>query len=111
MSIADSDAVRHLSKVMFGQEMRIAAMVAIGESDGLFTLSTLADLLQLRTLSLLQKPLKSLEDAGLIERMPNVGTRSVYYQRREDTSAWKFASELAEQAMRGVQVPPGLGLS
>lgn len=107
MSIAGSAAVRSLSKAVFGQEMRIAVMVAIGESDGMFTLTSLVERLGLSTPSLLQKPLKSLEDAGLIERMPNVGTRSVYYQRREDTSAWKFAGELAEHAQRGAQASRG----
>lgn len=103
MSIAGSDAARSLSKAVFGQEMRIAVMVAIGESDGMFTLTSLVERLGLNTPSLIQKPLKSLEDAGLIERMPNVGTRSVYFQRNDESSAWKFARELAEQALREAQ--------
>jgi DNA-binding MarR family transcriptional regulator len=94
--------VRGLSKAVFGQELRIAVMVAIGESDGVFTLTNLAEQLGIYNPSLIQKPLKSLEDAGLIERMPNVGSRSVYFRRNDASSAWKFASELREQAMRRV---------
>lgn len=102
VSIADSDAVRSLSKAVFGQELRIAVMVAIGESDGVFTLTNLAEQLGIYSLSLIQKPLKSLEDAGLIERMRNPGSRSVYFRRNDASSAWKFAGELLEQAMRRV---------
>jgi DNA-binding MarR family transcriptional regulator len=107
VSIADSDAVRSLSKAVFGQELRIAVMVAIGESDGVFTLTNLAERLGVYSLSLIQKPLKSLEDAGLIERMPSAGSRSVYFRRDESSSAWKFASELLERAMRSVNSGAG----
>jgi len=98
--------VRSLSKAVFGQELRIAVMVEIGESDGIFTLSNIAEKLGLFP-SLVQVPLKSLEAAGLIQRMPRAGSRSVYFRRNDASSAWKFASELLEQAVRGVESPVG----
>jgi DNA-binding transcriptional ArsR family regulator len=103
VSRAGSDAVRSLSKAVFGQELRIAVMVAIGESDGLFTLTNISERLGLYSPSLIQAPLKSLEAAGLIERMDRVDSRSVHFRRNDASSAWKFASELFEQATREVQ--------
>ena len=102
MSVADSDAVRALSKAVFGQEMRVPVMVAIGASDGLFTATELTERLGLHSQSLIQKPLRSLEDAGLIERMISSESRSVYYRRNEASSAWRFATELLEQAEQGL---------
>lgn len=102
--MAGSDAVRSLSKAVFGQELRIAVMVAIADSDGIFTLTDIAEKLGLFP-SHVQVPLKSLEATGLIERMPKAGSRYVHFRRNDASSAWTFARELFEQAITSVKSP------
>lgn len=99
MSYAHSPAVQELSRVVFGQKNRLPVMLAIAESTGVFTASELTQQLGLASLSLIQLPLKALEDARLIVRMDTPSDRSTYYQRNE-SSAWVLARELVDAALR-----------
>lgn len=99
MSYAHSPAVQELSRVVFGQKNRLPVMLAIAESTGVFTASELTHRLGLASLSLIQLPLKALEDARLIVRLDTPSDRSTYYQRNE-SSAWALARELVDAALR-----------
>ncbi len=101
MSLADSAAARRLSKTVFGQEMRLAVMCAIADTDGVFTLTDLAQRLAVTSQSTIQRPLKDLEDAGLIQRMRS-DSRYVHY-RRNSSTAWAFAQELLHNSVRDAQ--------
>ena len=57
--------MQELSKVMFGQKNRLAVMLAIADSDGVFTPTELTQRLGLIHQSMIQSPLKDLQDAGL----------------------------------------------
>ncbi len=87
--------------MMFGQKNRLAVMLAIAESEGVFTPTELTQRLGLTHQSMIQSPLKDLQDAGLITRMESpLSDRSTYYRREDGSSAWALARELAESAMR-----------
>ena len=93
--------MQELSKVMFGQKNRLAVMLAIADSDGVFTPTELTQRLGLTHQSMIQSPLKDLQDAGLITRLESpLSDRSTYYRREDASSAWALARELAEQVLR-----------
>ena len=93
--------MQELSKVMFGQKNRLAVMLAIADSDGVFTPTELTQRLGLIHQSMIQSPLKDLQDAGLITRLESpLSDRSTYYRREDASSAWALARELAEQVLR-----------
>jgi hypothetical protein len=90
--------MRRLSKLVFGQELRIAVMLYVGRHpDGLFCLSDLAEGIDVRSASSVQDPLRALVESGLIAHQDGLpGDRHRWY-RRLDSSAWSFAEELASQ--------------
>lgn len=98
MSYAHSPAVQDLSKAVFGQKNRLPVMLAIAESTGVFTASELVQKLGLASQSLIQLPLKALEEARLITRLDTPSDRCTYYQRNE-SSAWALARELVDAAL------------
>lgn len=101
MSYAHSAAVQELSKTVFGQKNRLPVMLAIAESDGVFTATELTVRLGLSSPSKIQYPLKDLHDAGLITRLENpVSDRCTYYRRNDASSAWALARELVDAALR-----------
>jgi DNA-binding transcriptional regulator GbsR (MarR family) len=108
VSYAHSAAVQDLSKTVFGQKHRLPAMLAIADSAGIFTATELTQALGLTSQSMIQLPLKALEDAGLICRLDSPSDRSTYYQRNEASSAWKFARELVAAALRSEVDLPSL---
>ncbi len=88
--------MRRLSKIVFGQELRLAVMLFVARHpDGLFCYSDLAAGIQVRSASSVQDPLKALMDSGLIVRQEGLpGDRHRWY-RRIDSACWAFAEELA----------------
>lgn len=92
--------MRHLSKVVFGQELRLAVMLFVARHpDGLFCFSELAEGVDVRSASSVQDPLRALLEAGLIADQDGLpGDRHRWY-RRVDSSAWTFAEELAETVL------------
>jgi hypothetical protein len=94
-----SDSRRRLSKVVFGQEHRLALMLAIADlPDGVFTLTDLVGRLQFRSASSAQDPLRALLIAGLVEKIDiDPGNRFKWY-RRVDSPAWEWARDLAARA-------------
>jgi len=85
--------------MVFGQRHRLAVMAAIAQSDdGIVNPSGLVETVGLRAQSSIQRPLKSLVDAGLLTRIAGIETR-VYY-RHEDSHAWAFALELVARALK-----------
>lgn len=96
VSYAQSSRVQELSTIVFGQKHRLALMAAIAQSDGLVNPSDLAEQLDFRAQSALQKPLQDLIAAGLITRENGPGR--VYY-RRNPHSLWESALELLAQAL------------
>ena len=88
--------------MVFGQKNRLAVMLAIADSDGVFTPTELTLSLGLTHQSMIQAPLKDLQDAGLITRLESpLSDRSTYYRREDSSSAWALARELAQRALRG----------
>ena len=88
------EALRHVSKVAFGQEHRLELMLAIAASeDGVCSLTELADTLQVRASSL-QRPLDSLVELSLLSIVPTGDTKYRHYLRN-DGPAWEWARELA----------------
>lgn len=90
--MAQNERLQSLSKVLFGQTHRLAVMVGIARSDGLFSPGDLAAELGYRAQSSIQDPLRDLETAGLIARLPKVGNKVFF--RRLDSRAWLWAEEL-----------------
>jgi hypothetical protein len=93
VSLAESEALRALSRVLFGQAHRLAVMVGIARGPREFSPSELAVELGFRALSSIQDPLRDLEESGLITRMPKVANRVRY--RRNKSRGWAWAQELA----------------
>jgi DNA-binding HxlR family transcriptional regulator len=98
VSFAQSEVVQDLSKVVFGQKHRLAVMVAIARGDGIVNPGELAIELNFPAQSALQSPLRDLQQAGLITRVPQTAGKTYY--RRKDSAAWAWALELLEQALR-----------
>lgn len=92
MSLASDERLQTLSRVVFGQAHRLVVMVGIARSDGVFSPGELAAELGYRAQSSIQDPLRDLEAAGLISRLPKVSGR-VYF-KRADSKAWAWAEEL-----------------
>lgn len=109
MSTSTSEEVRALSQVLFGQRYRLEVMVAIGSAlDGLVCLSDLSTALDV-TASNIQKPLRDLERAGLLARVPPGDSKRRFY-RRVDSSAWTFATEMVDSARSRAMAPAHSGV-
>lgn len=93
VSIADSDDLRILSRVLFGQVHRLAVMVGIARASREFFLGDLVDDLGFENLSSIQDPIRDLEASDLITRMPKAAQRVRF--RRNKSLAWKWVEELA----------------
>jgi hypothetical protein len=92
-------AISRLSRVLFGQEHRLAVMIAIARSDGLFCQQDLVAQLGLPAPSSIQGPLRDLRLAGLVQPLPDLGTRKVWL-RRQESLAWDWVLELDEAVER-----------
>ncbi|MBM7784431.1 helix-turn-helix domain-containing protein [Tenggerimyces flavus] len=86
-----------MSKVVFGQELRLAVMLVIARSDGLVNPGDIAWELGLRAQSSIQDPLRDLQAAGLVSRAPRMGGKRYY--RRNPSLGWAWAEELARMAV------------
>lgn len=95
MTWARALALQELSKTLFGQQHRLAVMIAIAKGDGIVNPGDLAAALQFRAQSSIQNPLRDLEAAGLITRAPTSAGRTYY--RRNDSLAWAWVIELAQR--------------
>lgn len=95
MSLAESNELRELSRVLFGQAHRLSVMVGIARGGREFVLSKLADELGFENLSSIQDPIRDLEAAELISRMPKVANKVRF--RRNKSYAWTWAKELASR--------------
>ena len=93
VSVADSDDLRRLSRVLFGQAHRLAVMVGIARGSKEFFLADLVDDLCFENLSSIQDPIRDLEASDLITRIPKAAQRVRF--RRNKSLAWKWAEELA----------------
>ena len=93
-------AVREASKSFFGQEHRLAVMLAVGRHPtGEFTLSELAGAVGVTSPSSIQGPVAALLRAGLISRKSTGGVERVRWYERQNSSAWAFAEELHRQVL------------
>jgi DNA-binding MarR family transcriptional regulator len=94
MVAAADERLRALSKTVFGQEHRLAVMLAIAQATSeLVNPGDLAAQLGFRAQSAVQLPIRDLERAGLLTREPRTSRRTFY--RRQPSSGWAFAEELA----------------
>jgi DNA-binding MarR family transcriptional regulator len=99
VSYAHDAKVQQLSEAMFGQRHRLALMAAIAQSDdGIVNPTDLVETLGIRAQSSIQKPLKSLVEAGLLTRISGLEGRAYY--RREQSLGWDFARELVSKALQ-----------
>lgn len=80
-----------LSRTLFGQAHRLSVMVAIARGDGVVNPSDLASGLGL-VQSSIQLPMRDLEAAGLISRLPTSVGRT--YFTRSKSKVWEWAEEL-----------------
>ncbi len=95
-----SDPVQTMSKTLFGQLHRLEVMDAIARSsDGLINPTDLAAELGYASQSPLQAPVRDLEQAGLLIRLPTEAGRT-YFQRAE-SAVWVWIEEL----MRSLLAP------
>ena len=94
MSLAANHDVQKLSRVLFGQTHRLAVMLGIARGPRAFMLSDLARELGFENLSSIQDPIRDLEDAGLIERLPRVSNR-VRFQRNSSL-VWRWVKQVGE---------------
>jgi len=95
VSLAESIELRELSRVLFGQAHRLSVMVGIARGGREFALSELAAELGFENLSSIQDPIRDLEAAELITRMPKVANKVRF--RRNKSHAWRWAEELASR--------------
>jgi hypothetical protein len=95
VSEADSEDLRRLSRVLFGQSHRLAVMVGIARGSREFFLADLADDLGFENLSSIQDPIRDLETSELITRIPKAAQKVRF--RRNKSLAWKWAEELASR--------------
>ncbi len=106
MSLAESNELRQLSRVLFGQAHRLSVMVGIARGGKEFALSELADELGFEYLSSIQDPIRDLEASELISRIPKVANKVRF--RKNKSYAWKWAEELAsrypEQGLAGSMI-------
>lgn len=99
MAAPIADPVQRLSKTLFGQVHRLHVMDWIARSDdGLINPGDMAADLGFRAQSAVQAPLRDLEDAGLITRMPSQAGRT-YYQRSESL-VWAWIIEVMDEQSR-----------
>jgi hypothetical protein len=103
MAPLDEKLVQRLrahSKIVFGQELRLAVMLAIArDPEPLFTQSELAAAVHVPHDSAVQLPLKALIASRVIYQHPREpSTRSRWLQRSE-SSLWLFAEEQAAVAL------------
>lgn len=78
-------------------------MAAIAQSDdGIVNPTDLVETLGMRAQSSVQKPLKSLVEAGLLTRI--AGFQGRVYYRRNDSAAWDFALELLGRALQSPEL-------
>lgn len=95
MSLSDSENLRALSRVLFGQAHRLAVMVGIARGSREFFLGDLAAELGFENLSSIQDPVRDLEASGLITRLPKAAQRVRF--RRNKSKAWGWVEELASR--------------
>ncbi len=101
MSVQETPAMMELSKQVFGQQHRLAIMIEIARAiEGLINPSDLAESLGYRAQSTLQAPMRDLEHAGLITRLPPGESRSKTWYMRNASLAWDWVRELADSLER-----------
>lgn len=94
---------RGAAETVFGQRHRLALKSATAQSgDGIVNPTDLVETLGMRAQSSIQKPLKSLVEAGLLTRISGFEGR-VYY-RRKDSLAWDFALEPLSRALQSAEL-------
>lgn len=103
MDFKEREALRRLSRTVFGQEHRLELMLAIREAeDQIVTLTELASSLGLSASSL-QRPFHALVAGGLLTLLPAEPSRYRYYQANK-SAAWDWAVELASIASNATSV-------
>jgi hypothetical protein len=94
VSLADNPDVHALSRVLFSQTHRLAVMLGVARGTKEFFLSDLAADLGFQNLSSIQDPIRDLELANLITRLPKVSNKVRF--RRNASAAWRWARELGD---------------
>jgi hypothetical protein len=102
----DLDQLRNLSRILFGQALRLEVMVAIARSDGLVNLTDLATAIGVQNASRIQKPLDDLKAGGLLVEAEMSDSRR-HWLRRSDSLVWQWVVELA--AEHGYETVPQSG--
>lgn len=97
----DDLRLRRMSKTAFGQELRLAVMLAIKDWNGEpFCLTDVAKSVGVRSPSSIQDPLQALLSMGVIKATsgPLADRRKWYVSNR--SAAWQLAEELEARALR-----------
>ena len=97
--MASTGSFEQYSKLVFGQEHRLAVVLFIARlpPGGTFTLSELASALGVG-MSSLQRPLDAIEQAGFVEKLNRSAGAPRRPYRRSDSLLWEFAEELSTRA-------------
>lgn len=103
MASVDIDKLRGLSRILFGQALRLEVMIAIARSDGLVNLTDLAAAIGVQNSSRIQKPLDDLKAAGLLVEA-ELGDSRRRWLHRSDSLVWQWVVELA--AEHGYETAP-----
>ena len=97
-----ADAVqrlRLLSKLVFGQELRLALILAIGrEKIDTFPQADLVVWVNARSFSVIERPFDSLRRSGAVTKVETTGTTANTW-RRENSRIWAYGEELLSTAM------------
>jgi len=97
-----------LSRILFGGAQYRLEVGAAVESDALVNIKDLADQLgDPPGTASVNTELKHLERAGLLERLPRVGSDRRVFLRARPTSYWDTCRELVELARSGTAPPAG----
>jgi len=106
------DPVRNLSRILFGGAQYRLEVGAALNTGGLTSIKDLAELLgDPPGTASVNTELKQLEKAGLLERLPHVGSERRVHLRPVSSTYWQTCRDLVElahaQASRGPSVATG----
>jgi len=91
------ERIRELSRILFGQQLRLEVMIAVARSDGLVNLTDLAAAVGVQNSSSIQKPVNDLKAAGLLGDDGGTDDSKRRWLRRADSLVWQWVIELAAE--------------
>ncbi len=91
----ERDDVRDLSRLVFGQDHKLAVLLVFVRADGPMTIGDVTSAVGARNTSSLQRPMQDLLRVGFIsESASSVATDRARRYEKSDSAVWALAEEL-----------------